>query len=191
MRFGNVCLESIAAVLPEEIWTSAGIEERLRPLYERLKLPFGRLELMTGIRERRGWPEGRRPSEASAAAAPMLAPLPSSVCLQKYGSARGRQRVPPFQRRVERARAAQRADAHTQQANAPVELDTFEARPGGGHPLRIADLMILGRMRIGNQHGGHPGRGELGLHGHWVKLMLHYLFIYKAKARPGWQLIPE
>jgi sulfide:quinone oxidoreductase len=34
-------------------------------------------------------------------------------------------------------------------------------------------------------------RGELGLHGHWVKLMLHYLFIYKAKARPGWQLIPE
>jgi sulfide:quinone oxidoreductase len=34
-------------------------------------------------------------------------------------------------------------------------------------------------------------RGELGLHGHWVKLMLHYLFIYKAKARLGWQLIPE
>ena len=34
-------------------------------------------------------------------------------------------------------------------------------------------------------------RGEIGLHGHWVKLMLHYLFIYKAKALPGWQLIPE
>ena len=34
-------------------------------------------------------------------------------------------------------------------------------------------------------------RGELGLHGHWVKLMLHYLFLYKAKARPGWQFIPE
>jgi sulfide:quinone oxidoreductase len=34
-------------------------------------------------------------------------------------------------------------------------------------------------------------RGELGLHGHWVKLMLHHLFLYKAKARPGWQLIPE
>ncbi|MBK8459980.1 MAG: FAD-dependent oxidoreductase [Micropruina sp.] len=34
-------------------------------------------------------------------------------------------------------------------------------------------------------------RGELGLHGHWVKLMLHYLFLYKAKALPGWQLIPE
>lgn len=34
-------------------------------------------------------------------------------------------------------------------------------------------------------------RGELGLHGHWVKLMLHHLFLYKAKALPGWQLIPE
>jgi sulfide:quinone oxidoreductase len=34
-------------------------------------------------------------------------------------------------------------------------------------------------------------RGEIGLHGHWVKLMLHYLFLYKAKALPGWQLIPE
>ncbi len=34
-------------------------------------------------------------------------------------------------------------------------------------------------------------RGEIGLAGHWLKLMLHYLFIYKAKARPGWQFIPE
>ncbi len=34
-------------------------------------------------------------------------------------------------------------------------------------------------------------RGDIGLYGHWVKLMLHYLFIYKAKGLPGWQLIPE
>ncbi len=34
-------------------------------------------------------------------------------------------------------------------------------------------------------------KGEIGLAGHWVKLMLHYLFIYKAKARPFWFLIPE
>jgi 3-oxoacyl-[acyl-carrier-protein] synthase-3 len=68
MKFEHVCIESIAVVLPEEIWTSAQIEERLRPLYERLKLPEGRLELMTGIRERRMWPEGTRPSDASAQA---------------------------------------------------------------------------------------------------------------------------
>lgn len=68
MKFENVCLESIAVALPEEIWSSAAIEERLRPLYERLKLPFGRLELMTGIRERRHWPLNTLPSDASAAA---------------------------------------------------------------------------------------------------------------------------
>ena len=32
---------------------------------------------------------------------------------------------------------------------------------------------------------------DLGLSGHWMKFMLHYLFIYKAKARPLWFLIPE
>ena len=33
--------------------------------------------------------------------------------------------------------------------------------------------------------------GEIGLSGHWIKLFLHYMFIYKAKARLGWQFIPE
>jgi acyl-CoA:acyl-CoA alkyltransferase len=68
MKFEHVCIESLAVALPEEIWTSAQIEARLRPMYERLKLPEGRLELMTGIRERRMWAEGTRPSDASAAA---------------------------------------------------------------------------------------------------------------------------
>jgi 3-oxoacyl-[acyl-carrier-protein] synthase-3 len=68
MKFSNVVIESLAVALPDEVLTSAGIEERLRPLYERLKLPEGRLELMTGIRERRVWPRGTRPSDASAAA---------------------------------------------------------------------------------------------------------------------------
>ncbi|WP_404422304.1 3-oxoacyl-ACP synthase III [Nibricoccus sp. IMCC34717] len=68
LRFENACLESIAVALPEEIWTSAAIEEKLKPLYERLRLPEGRLELMTGIRERRHWSPGTKPSDASAAA---------------------------------------------------------------------------------------------------------------------------
>ena len=33
--------------------------------------------------------------------------------------------------------------------------------------------------------------GEIGLAGHWIKYMLHVVFIYKAKARPFWFLIPE
>lgn len=33
--------------------------------------------------------------------------------------------------------------------------------------------------------------GEIGLAGHWMKLFMHYMFLYKAKAKPGWSLIPE
>jgi sulfide:quinone oxidoreductase len=33
--------------------------------------------------------------------------------------------------------------------------------------------------------------GEIGLAAHWMKHLLHFMFIYKAKARPGWSLIPE
>ena len=33
--------------------------------------------------------------------------------------------------------------------------------------------------------------GEIGLAGHWVKLALHHAFLYKAKMRPFWWLIPE
>jgi 3-oxoacyl-[acyl-carrier-protein] synthase-3 len=68
MKFQHVCLESLAVALPDEVLTSAEIEARLRSLYERLKLPEGRLELMTGIRARRLWPPGTKPSDASAAA---------------------------------------------------------------------------------------------------------------------------
>ena len=33
--------------------------------------------------------------------------------------------------------------------------------------------------------------GEIGLAGHWIKLILHYMFLYKAQMRPGWRMIPE
>ena len=54
--------------LPPNILTSETIEERLTPVYERLKLPKGRLELMSGIRERRFWDKGTRPSDAAVLA---------------------------------------------------------------------------------------------------------------------------
>ncbi|MDT8390888.1 MAG: 3-oxoacyl-ACP synthase III [Lentisphaeria bacterium] len=68
MRYSKVGVNSFNYFLPRDILTSATIEERLSPLYERLRLPTGRLELMTGIKERRVWPEGTRPSEVSARA---------------------------------------------------------------------------------------------------------------------------
>ncbi len=69
MLYQNVCLEAISFTLPDEIVTSDQIEARLEPLYSRLKLPQGRLELMTGIRERRFWPRGMPPSEKSVESA--------------------------------------------------------------------------------------------------------------------------
>jgi 3-oxoacyl-[acyl-carrier-protein] synthase-3 len=58
MLFRNVCLEAFGYVLPEEVVTSDELEQRLAPIYQRLRLPPGRLELMTGIRERRFFPAG-------------------------------------------------------------------------------------------------------------------------------------
>ncbi len=33
--------------------------------------------------------------------------------------------------------------------------------------------------------------GEPGLAGHWLKWLMHYMFLYKAKGKPFWWLIPE
>lgn len=65
MRFQRTYLESIGCTLPQEIVSSADLETRLQPLYDRLRLPAGRLELMTGIRERRVWPVGTLPGDKS------------------------------------------------------------------------------------------------------------------------------
>jgi acyl-CoA:acyl-CoA alkyltransferase len=65
MRYRQVCLESIGYTLPEEVVSSEEIERCLEPLYGRLRLPAGRLELMTGIRERRFWSRGTLPSQNS------------------------------------------------------------------------------------------------------------------------------
>jgi 3-oxoacyl-[acyl-carrier-protein] synthase-3 len=68
MKFENVALLSITHALPEEVVTSAELEQHIAPLYDRLGLSIGRLELMTGIRERRFWPRGTRPSTVAAQA---------------------------------------------------------------------------------------------------------------------------
>ncbi|MCZ6652398.1 MAG: 3-oxoacyl-ACP synthase III [Planctomycetota bacterium] len=68
MRFERNCLASYGCVLPEEVMTSAELERRLAPVYERFRLHEGRLELMTGIRERRFWEPGALPSDGSTRA---------------------------------------------------------------------------------------------------------------------------
>ena len=77
MDFKNVVLDAYAYVLPDDVWSSERIETALAPLYERLKLPQGRLEMMTGIRERRHWSSDFSPSDASI--------LAGRTLLQKSG----------------------------------------------------------------------------------------------------------
>lgn len=69
MKFTRVCLESFGYTLPDEIVTSADLETRLSKLYQRLRLPEGRLELITGVRERRFWTAGTMPSQKSVLSA--------------------------------------------------------------------------------------------------------------------------
>lgn len=65
MRYENVCVEAFTCTLPEEIITTDELEKQLEPLYQRLRLNPGRLELMTGIQERRIWEKGKLPGDQS------------------------------------------------------------------------------------------------------------------------------
>ena len=58
MRYQNVYIEAVTHILPPEVVTTTEVEERLH-------LPPGRLELMTGIRERRLWARGTTPGSQS------------------------------------------------------------------------------------------------------------------------------
>jgi 3-oxoacyl-[acyl-carrier-protein] synthase III len=66
MRYQHVCVEAFAYSLPPLVVTSADIELQLAPVYEKFHLPAGRVELMTGIRERRFWDRGVLPGTISA-----------------------------------------------------------------------------------------------------------------------------
>jgi len=72
MKFSRVSITGSAVVIPPVAVSSADIEDRLAPLYERLRLPEGRLELMTGIRQRHFWDHDILPSQASAEAGTRL-----------------------------------------------------------------------------------------------------------------------
>ena len=67
-----------------------------------------------------------------------------------------------------------------------------------GADLRTGSAAAMTMMPVVPDYTRYPTgrdlaatRGEIGLSGHWVKLMLHHLFLHKAKARLGWQFIPE
>jgi 3-oxoacyl-[acyl-carrier-protein] synthase III len=69
MRYRKVCLEALGYEIPENVVTSVELEERLAPLYQKFNRSYGRLEMMTGIRERRLWDADTPPSTFSVRAA--------------------------------------------------------------------------------------------------------------------------
>lgn len=80
MNFNRVAIESIGFTLPNNVISSAHIEKLLAPTYQRLRLPEGRLELMSGIAERRFWDTGTpisKPSIRSARLALEAAEFPA------------------------------------------------------------------------------------------------------------------
>lgn len=82
--YKDVFIESVAPAFAANRVSSSEIENRLEPLYTRLGLPKGRLELMTGIKERRFANLGSKPSDLSIEAAE-LAFKNSSIDREKIG----------------------------------------------------------------------------------------------------------
>lgn len=58
MRYSKSYLAALGYELAPVVVDSDELEARLRPAFERLRVPAGQLEELTGIRERRWWEEG-------------------------------------------------------------------------------------------------------------------------------------
>lgn len=84
-RFEHVVLDTVAAVLPPSLVSTEEIERRLHTVYERLGLPEGRLELMTGIAERRFFDPSTKPGSISAMAV-REAINASGIAIEMFGA---------------------------------------------------------------------------------------------------------
>jgi 3-oxoacyl-[acyl-carrier-protein] synthase-3 len=65
VNYSKVYLDSIGYELAPNVVTSQALEARVLPVYEKLHLPPGQLEALTGIRERRWWDAGYKLSEGA------------------------------------------------------------------------------------------------------------------------------
>ncbi|QDU90786.1 3-oxoacyl-[acyl-carrier-protein] synthase 3 [Pirellulimonas nuda] len=154
MRFSRVCLEGLGHVLPEQRVTSAEIETRLGPLYRRLRLPEGRLELMTGIGERRFFPPGARPGDLAIEAG-RRALRSSGVPIEKlgvliHGSVCRDHLEPATACRVHHALGLPRRGLAFDVSNACLGILTGA--------LQIASMIELGQVEAGIVVGAECGR---------------------------------
>lgn len=68
MKYSKVYIDSIGYELPPIVVTTDELEERLTPVYQKLRISKGQLQAMTGIRERRWWEPNYRLSDGAIAA---------------------------------------------------------------------------------------------------------------------------
>jgi 3-oxoacyl-[acyl-carrier-protein] synthase-3 len=69
MLYARAHIEAIGYELPFESIATRDLEARLAPVYQRLGLPDGHVELLTGVAERRYWPRGAALADGAAKAA--------------------------------------------------------------------------------------------------------------------------
>lgn len=154
MLYRRVCVESFVTVLPPHVVTSDEIEARLKPVYERLGLPEGRLELMTGIRERRFHDPGTLPGPVSAITvrkALEVTGLDPAMCGALIHGSVCRDQMEPATAAGVHAEAGLPRDC--------VVLDISNACLGLlNGMLMIADQIELGRIKAGIVVGSEIGR---------------------------------
>jgi 3-oxoacyl-[acyl-carrier-protein] synthase III len=154
MRYEHVCIEAVAHTLPPHVVSSEEIERQLAPMYERLSLPAGRLELMTGITSRRFFDAGTKPGSISALTAQKVlsksAVDPQCIGALVHGSV--------CRDQMEPATAAS-VHAALQLPAAALVLDVSNACLGLLNGiLMVADMIELGRIRAGIVVGTETGR---------------------------------
>lgn len=155
MRYRHVCIEAFAHTLPPHVVTSEDIEQQLGPIYERLSLPEGRLELMTGIRERRFFDPGTLPgtisSQTASAAIQMCGIDRKHIGALVHGSV-CRDQMEPATAAGVHYESALPADA--------LIIDVSNACLGLlNGMLTIANMIELGQIRAGIVVGTETGRG--------------------------------
>ncbi len=154
MQYQHVCVEAVVHNPAPNILTSAKLEEQLASLYDRLNLPLGRLELMTGIRERRFYDRGTLPGQVSIDTT-RLAIERSGIPTAKFGALI---HGSVCRDRMEPATAAA-VHAGSGLPDESLVLDVSNACLGLlSGMLHIADMIELGRIQAGIIVGTETGR---------------------------------
>lgn len=155
MRYQNVCIEAVAHNPPPEVVTSDQLEQRLADVYDRLGLPFGRLELMTGIHERRFYPAGTLPGQISVKTAEMAiaqAGLPNSSYGALIHGSVCRDQMEPA--------TAAGVHAGLDLPSSSIIIDVSNACLGLlNGTLVVANMIELGQIDAGIVVGTETGRG--------------------------------